>query len=228
MNVLEGKMRSSTNYVEALTAYWDNLGKPIKPPMLDRRPVDLYALRTELAKRGGFQIVTDTKQWADIGRALGYSRETCTSMSFTLKNIFTKLLEPFEMYLECTKEDVQRDARGAKAPAYKSLGTKSTTKPPPKGPGEEVRTFFPFFSFIFLSFLFTSHARCCRSASCAAAAKSPKRCCSATTATAATTCSASSPPSLPSQRATGTARTASCAQVRIFFFFPAFVSSDPI
>lgn len=129
MSSLEGKTRANSNYLEGLLAYWENIGKPIRPPTLDHRPVDLYALRFEVINRGGMQTVTDSKQWAEVGRALGFSRDSCTSLSFTLKSIFTKIIEPFDQYLESTKELVKRNAPPLKG-GYRTLADQ---KPPPQG-----------------------------------------------------------------------------------------------
>jgi histone demethylase JARID1 len=81
-------------------------GKPVgKIPQLDKRPIDLYKLKNEVALRGGVQQVTRTKKWAEIGRDLGYARKQCTSMSNALKSVYQKIILPYEIWYAKHKHD---------------------------------------------------------------------------------------------------------------------------
>ncbi|KAF9939348.1 hypothetical protein BGZ65_010777, partial [Modicella reniformis] len=80
-------------------------GHPVhKIPQLDKRPIDLYLLRKEVAARGGYQKVTAKKKWAEIGRGLNYTRKQCTSMSNALKNAYHNIILPYETYLASLKQ----------------------------------------------------------------------------------------------------------------------------
>ncbi|ORX95785.1 JmjC-domain-containing protein, partial [Basidiobolus meristosporus CBS 931.73] len=88
-------------YIAQLFQYHSDSGQPIyKPPHLDHKPVDLYKLRTEVAQRGGFsKVVTTEKKWAEVGRAMNYSGKTCTSLSNSLKTMYSKFVMPFELHI---------------------------------------------------------------------------------------------------------------------------------
>jgi histone demethylase JARID1 len=105
---MEGETRTNVNYLEQLTKYHIITGKPVaKIPQLDKRPIDLYKLKNEVASRGGIQEVTKQKKWAEIGRVLGYARKNCTSMSNALKSAYSKIILPYEIWYAQHKEDAE-------------------------------------------------------------------------------------------------------------------------
>lgn len=105
---MEGETRANVNYLEQLTKYHILTGKPVaKIPQLDKRPIDLYKLKNEVAMRGGVQEVIKQKKWAEIGRVLGYARKNCTSMSNALKSAYTKIILPYEIWYAQHKEDAE-------------------------------------------------------------------------------------------------------------------------
>lgn len=106
---MEGETRTNVNYLEQLTKYHILTGKPVaKIPQLDKRPIDLYKLKNEVALRGGIQQVTRLKKWAEIGRNLGYARKQCTSLSNSLKTAYQKLVLPYEIWYAKHKDDVDK------------------------------------------------------------------------------------------------------------------------
>ncbi|KAI7876296.1 uncharacterized protein EV154DRAFT_429798 [Mucor mucedo] len=108
LNSMEGETRTNVNYLEQLTKYHILTGRPVgKIPQLDKRPIDLYKLKNEVAQRGGVQEVTRLKKWAEIGRNLGYARKQCTSMSNALKSAYQKVILPYEIWYAKHKEDVE-------------------------------------------------------------------------------------------------------------------------
>ncbi|KAI9262682.1 hypothetical protein BY458DRAFT_515088 [Sporodiniella umbellata] len=108
LNSLEGGTRSSLNYMDQLTKFRLISGKPaVKVPLLDKKPIDLYKLKKEVAARGGVEQVTQQKKWAEIGRELGYARKNCTSMSNSLKSAYIKLILPYEVWYTQHKDDAE-------------------------------------------------------------------------------------------------------------------------
>ncbi|CAO3645542.1 unnamed protein product [Cunninghamella echinulata] len=102
---MEGETRANLNYLDQIQKFHRLQGKPIhKIPQLDKRPIDLYRLKKEVAQKGGYLQVTQQKKWAEIGRVLGYTRRQCTSMSNALKNAYNKVILPYESWLEKQKE----------------------------------------------------------------------------------------------------------------------------
>ncbi|KAG2174221.1 hypothetical protein INT43_004242, partial [Umbelopsis isabellina] len=100
LNSMEGETRANLNYLEQLYKFHRQAGHPVhKIPQLDKRPIDLFRLKKEVAQRGGYQIVTAQKKWAEIGRLLGYTRKQCTSMSNALKSAYNRVILPYEIWL---------------------------------------------------------------------------------------------------------------------------------
>jgi hypothetical protein len=55
---MEGETRTNLNYLEQLSKFHRQQGHPVhKIPQLDKRPIDLFRLRKEVAARGGYQKV---------------------------------------------------------------------------------------------------------------------------------------------------------------------------
>ena len=55
---MEGNTRTNLNYLDQLYKFHQQQGKPVtKVPTLDKRPIDLYRLKKEVASRGGYQKV---------------------------------------------------------------------------------------------------------------------------------------------------------------------------
>ncbi|KAK5828037.1 PLU-1-like protein-domain-containing protein [Linnemannia elongata] len=100
LNSMEGETRTNLNYLEQLYKFHSQQGQPVlKIPQLDKRPIDLFRLKKEVAARGGYQKVTSGKKWAEIGRGLDYTRKQCTSLSNALKSAYIKVILPYEIYL---------------------------------------------------------------------------------------------------------------------------------
>ncbi|KAG0168879.1 hypothetical protein DFQ30_004217 [Apophysomyces sp. BC1015] len=99
LNSMEGETRANVNYLGQLYKYHRLSGHPVnKIPQLDKRPIDLFKLKKEVAIRGGYQVVTQQKKWAEIGRMLGYTRKQCTSMSNALKSAYQRVILPYEVW----------------------------------------------------------------------------------------------------------------------------------
>ena len=97
---MEGSTRTNLNYVEKLSKFWSSQGRPItRMPVLDKRPLDLYMVKNRVEQLGGYNAVTENKEWSRIGRELGFERKFCTSMSWSLRNNYEKFILPYEEFL---------------------------------------------------------------------------------------------------------------------------------
>ncbi|KAI7883965.1 hypothetical protein K492DRAFT_205018 [Lichtheimia hyalospora FSU 10163] len=135
LNSMEGETRANVNYLEQLYKFHRLHGHPInKVPQLDKRPIDLFRLKKEVARRGGYQKVTKQKKWAEIGRDLGYTRKQCTSMSNALKSAFGRIILPYEIWLMEHKEEVEAHTTTttfmSSSSPDSSYATSSPTPPP--------------------------------------------------------------------------------------------------
>ncbi|KAK9316935.1 PLU-1-like protein-domain-containing protein [Lipomyces starkeyi] len=109
LNSMEGGTRANLNFLDQLHKFHKQRGVTLnKLPSVDRRPLDLYHLKKSVDMRGGFEVVCKKKQWAEIGRELGYSGKIMTSLSSSLKNSYQKYVLPYEKYLINAKPLVQQ------------------------------------------------------------------------------------------------------------------------
>ncbi|KAL7749644.1 hypothetical protein RI367_004870 [Sorochytrium milnesiophthora] len=100
VNSMEGRTRVNINFLDTLQKFHALNGNPIaKMPSLNRKPLDMYRLRHEVKKRGGYLQVCEDRKWSEIGRSMGYGANH-TSLASALKTCYTKYLIPFEEYLE--------------------------------------------------------------------------------------------------------------------------------
>ncbi|KAI8381320.1 PLU-1-like protein-domain-containing protein [Radiomyces spectabilis] len=117
LNSMEGETRANVNYLEQLYKFHRLAGHPVnKIPQLDKRPIDLFKLKKEVANRGGYNSVVAGKKWAEIGRSLGYTRKQCTSMSNALKSAYVRVILPYEVWLAKHKQE-QEQASGNNSPS---------------------------------------------------------------------------------------------------------------
>ena len=101
--------RTNLNYLDQLSKFHKQQGMNLNRfPSVDKRPLDLYKLKKAVETRGGFEKVCKLKKWAEIGRDLGYSGKIMSSLSTSLKNSYSKWLEPYEEYLRKAKPGVQQ------------------------------------------------------------------------------------------------------------------------
>ncbi|KAH8830972.1 PLU-1-like protein-domain-containing protein [Flagelloscypha sp. PMI_526] len=94
------------NFLEQLYRYHKQQGNPrVAVPTINHKPLDLWLLRKEVKRLGGYDEVTKQKKWPDMGRLLGYGGipvilpyehfcERHVTMSPKLKSIRTRLPSP--------------------------------------------------------------------------------------------------------------------------------------
>ncbi|KAJ7741026.1 jumonji superfamily protein [Mycena metata] len=97
LNSVEASSRAKINFLEQLYVWHQQQGNPrVSVPTINNKPLDLYLLRKEVRKLGGFYVVTKKKLWSDLGRILGY--HGIPGLSTQLKNSYTRVILPFEEY----------------------------------------------------------------------------------------------------------------------------------
>jgi histone demethylase JARID1 len=109
LNSVEGGTRANLNYLDQLSKYHKQHGTSLNRfPSVDKRPLDLYRLKKAVEIRGGFHNVCKHKKWAEIGRDLGYSGKIMSSLSTSLKNSYSRYLQPYEEWVRNAKPAVQQ------------------------------------------------------------------------------------------------------------------------
>ena len=121
--------RTNLNYLDQLSKFHKQQGMNLNRfPSVDKRPLDLYKLKKAVETRGGFEKVCKLKKWAEIGRDLGYSGKIMSSLSTSLKNSYSKWLEPYEEYLRKAKPGVQQQLEAENGGPFTPPATSATKK----------------------------------------------------------------------------------------------------
>jgi histone demethylase JARID1 len=116
LNSIEASSRAKVNFLEQLYRYHRQQGNPrVSVPTINHKALDLWLLRKEVQKLGGydevdspwlrcevstelFAKVSRNKKWADLGRILGYTG--VPGLSAQIKNSYTRVILPYEHFCE--------------------------------------------------------------------------------------------------------------------------------
>ncbi|KAL1664298.1 hypothetical protein GGF50DRAFT_101902 [Schizophyllum commune] len=125
LNSIEASARAKINFLEKLYRFHKQQGHPrVSVPTINNKALDLWTLRKEVDKLGGYEAVTKAKQWADLGRVLGY--RGVPGLSTQIKNSYARIILPYEHYMARVKNSpamspiVANTTPGAAAPATPS------------------------------------------------------------------------------------------------------------
>ncbi|KAF8165656.1 jumonji superfamily protein [Crassisporium funariophilum] len=99
LNSIEASSRAKLNFLEQLYRFHKQQGNPrVVVPTINHKPLDLWLLRKEVQKLGGYDAVTKGKKWSDLGRVLGY--RGIPGLSTQIKNSYTRVILPFEHFCD--------------------------------------------------------------------------------------------------------------------------------
>ncbi|KAF8313245.1 hypothetical protein DL93DRAFT_1185349 [Clavulina sp. PMI_390] len=121
LNSIEASSRAKLNFLEQLYRFHDQGLNPPTVPTIAHRAVDLWILRKEVHKRGGFENVTRNRLWGDIGRVMGY--DGLVGVSTQLKTAYSKIIYPFDTFV------AQVRGTTLDSPATQKYATRSNTTP---------------------------------------------------------------------------------------------------
>ncbi|KAG9015030.1 hypothetical protein FRB94_007102 [Tulasnella sp. JGI-2019a] len=97
LNSIEASSRAKLNFLEQLYRFHqqqEQVGPVV--PTINHKSLDLWLLRKEVTSKGGYEIVSRTKQWGEVARLLGY--EGIVGVSSQLKNAYARIILPFEQF----------------------------------------------------------------------------------------------------------------------------------
>lgn len=98
---MEASSRASVSFLEQLHHFHQSRGKPDATiPIVDKRPIDLWRLRREVHRLGGFDAVSASRKWAMIARSMGYAARDGSSISTQVKSAYAKIVRPFDLYCD--------------------------------------------------------------------------------------------------------------------------------
>ncbi|KAF4619159.1 hypothetical protein D9613_004962 [Agrocybe pediades] len=99
LNSIEASSRAKLNFLEQLYQFHKQQGNPrVVVPTINHKPLDLWLLRKEVQRLGGYDEVTKNKKWSDLGRILGY--RGIPGLSTQIKNSYTRVILPFEHFCD--------------------------------------------------------------------------------------------------------------------------------
>ncbi|KDR84060.1 hypothetical protein GALMADRAFT_219890 [Galerina marginata CBS 339.88] len=99
LNSIEASSRAKLNFLEQLYQFHKQQGNPrVVVPTINHKPLDLWLLRKEVQRLGGYDAVTKGKKWSDLGRILGY--RGIPGLSTQIKNSYTRVILPFEHFCD--------------------------------------------------------------------------------------------------------------------------------
>ncbi|ESK86819.1 rum1 [Moniliophthora roreri MCA 2997] len=99
LNSIEASSRAKLNFLEQLYRYHKQQGNPrVVVPTVNHKPLDLWLLRKEVQKLGGFEAVNKAKKWPDVARILGY--RGVPGLATQIKNSYARVILPYEDFCE--------------------------------------------------------------------------------------------------------------------------------
>ncbi|KAJ3532839.1 hypothetical protein NM688_g7365 [Phlebia brevispora] len=102
LNSIEASSRAKVNFLEQLYRFHKQQGNPrVSVPTINYKPLDLWLLRKEVHKLGGYDAVTRAKKWAELGHLLGYGG--IPNLSGQIKNSYARVILPYEQFCERVK-----------------------------------------------------------------------------------------------------------------------------
>ncbi|KAG1752367.1 PLU-1-like protein-domain-containing protein [Suillus paluster] len=102
LNSIEASSRAKVNFLEQLYRFHKQQGNPrVSVPTINHKPLDLWLLRKEVQKLGGYEAVTKHKKWGDLGALLGY--RGIPGLSTQIKNSYTRVILPYEHFCDCVR-----------------------------------------------------------------------------------------------------------------------------
>lgn len=119
LNSIEASSRAKVNYLEQLYRFHKQQGNPrVCVPTINHKPLDLWLLRKEVKRLGGYEAVTRAKKWADLGRILGYGG--IPGLSTQIKNSYTRVILPYEHFQERVRSSPSLSPMATRDPQLKT------------------------------------------------------------------------------------------------------------
>ncbi|KAF9236221.1 PLU-1-like protein-domain-containing protein [Melanogaster broomeanus] len=99
LNSIEASSRAKVNFLEQLYRFHKQQGNSrVSVPTINHKHLDLWLLRKEVHKLGGYEAVTKNRKWADLGALLGY--RGIPGLSTQIKNSYTRIILPYEHFCD--------------------------------------------------------------------------------------------------------------------------------
>ncbi|KAG9091258.1 hypothetical protein FS749_016673 [Ceratobasidium sp. UAMH 11750] len=110
LNSIEALSRAKISFLEQLYCYHEQGASKVSVPMINHQPLDLWLLRREVQRRGGYDVVSHNKLWGDVQRTMGYTGPSV--LATQLKAAYTRIIPPYEFH----RAQVRHKARPSVSP----------------------------------------------------------------------------------------------------------------
>ncbi|PPR02653.1 hypothetical protein CVT24_002136 [Panaeolus cyanescens] len=140
LNSIEASSRAKLNFLEQLYQFHQQQGNPrVAVPTINHKPVDLWLLRKEVQKLGGYEAVSKGKKWSLLGQLLGY--RGIQNLSTQIKNSYTRVILPYEHYCNrvrnspsvspvTARDDPAKTQNGSSSRLSTAVASTNGTSPP--------------------------------------------------------------------------------------------------
>ncbi|KAH7102961.1 PLU-1-like protein-domain-containing protein [Auriculariales sp. MPI-PUGE-AT-0066] len=109
LNSIEASSRAKLNFLEQLYRFHSSQGNhSVEVPNVNARRLDLWLLRKEVQRHGGYDAVIKNKKWSDICHAMSLTSNG--TISAQLKSAYAKIILPFEAYSEQHRDTFMQHA----------------------------------------------------------------------------------------------------------------------
>ena len=129
LSCLHGLNRSSKNYFLNLIKFHSQSQESAnftKPPIVEKKPLDLLQLRNIVEELGGFELVSREKKWKVVAQEMGYSNQAWIAKAIGIH--YEKWIKPFQ---EFTQNDVIADTKAVEflgIPKFKKFSSREMVK----------------------------------------------------------------------------------------------------
>ncbi|KAG9317792.1 PLU-1-like protein-domain-containing protein [Chiua virens] len=129
LNSIEASSRAKVNFLEQLYRFHKQQGNPrVSVPTINHKSLDLWLLRKEVHKLGGYDAVTKNRKWGDLGALLGY--RGIPGLSTQIKNSYTRIILPYEHFCDRVRNSptLSTSPGGTRDPHLKTHTNIQTTR----------------------------------------------------------------------------------------------------
>ncbi|XP_071922904.1 uncharacterized protein [Coffea arabica] len=93
----DGTPEEQAAFVKELETFYRERGMDFKPPKFYGQPLNLCKLWRSVIRLGGYDLVTGSKLWRQVGESF-HPPKTCTTVSWTFRIFYEKSLLEYERY----------------------------------------------------------------------------------------------------------------------------------
>ncbi|RXK37598.1 hypothetical protein M231_05140 [Tremella mesenterica] len=95
LNSLSAASRATVNFLDQLAMFHSSRGDPtVTIPIFDKQRLDLWRLRKEVIKMGGYEKVSRSQKWATVAEAVGHN----PAYASQIQTAYQHIIVPFEKY----------------------------------------------------------------------------------------------------------------------------------